>query len=86
MQRRSDEPEDQDLFPRAAFYSYAYPEPPGFKDCRVPEPAHYETPLGEFILLYDDIRQSRDPDGLLMDFLTSTYTAEKIRMTPWMIG
>ena len=64
-----------DLFPHAAFYSYAYPEPQGFKDCKVPEPAHYETALGEFILRYDDVRRAADPDRLLLDFLMSTYTA-----------
>jgi len=64
-----------DAFPHAAFYSYAYPEPQGFKDCKVPEPAHYETALGEFILRYDDVRRAADPDRLLLDFLMSTYTA-----------
>jgi hypothetical protein len=64
-----------DMFPRAAFYSYAYPEPPGFKTFTVPDGAYYEGTLGEFILPYDTVRQASDPDGLLLDFLMSTYTA-----------
>jgi len=35
----------------AAFYSYASPEPPGFRDESVrPETAYYHKPMGEFIL------------------------------------
>src|SRR5438874_9521929 len=64
-----------DMFPHAAFYSYAYPEPPGFRDFKMPEGAYYEIALGEFILLYDVARASADPDTVLLDFLTSTYTA-----------
>jgi Family of unknown function (DUF5996) len=57
----------------AAFYAYAAPEPPGFKAAPVrPEKAFY-SPLGEFLLMYDDIRQSAEPEKLLMEFLQSTY-------------
>jgi hypothetical protein len=57
-----------------AFYSYTYPEPPGFKTASVrPGPAHYDTDLGEFILLYDDIRTADAPEELLLEFLRSTY-------------
>src|SRR6202167_66687 len=39
----------------AAFYSYASPEPPGFKDANVrPDAAHYEKQPGEFLLMYED--------------------------------
>jgi hypothetical protein len=59
----------------AAFYAYAAPEPPGFKAAPVrPEKAFY-SPLGEFLLMYDDIRQSAEPEKLLMEFLQSTYEA-----------
>ena len=64
-----------DAFPRAAFYSYAYPEPDGFRDARVPPGAYFEGGLGEFILPYDSVRTAADPDALLLDFLSSTYTA-----------
>jgi Family of unknown function (DUF5996) len=59
----------------AAFYTYAAPEPAGFKTAQVrPEKAFY-SPLGEFLLMYDDIRQSTEPEKLLMEFLQSTYEA-----------
>ncbi|HVS75597.1 MAG TPA: DUF5996 family protein, partial [Steroidobacteraceae bacterium] len=64
-----------DAFPQAAFYSYAYPEPEGFRDARVPPGAHFEKSLGEFILPYDAVRTAADPDALLLDFLSSTYAA-----------
>ena len=64
-----------DAFPQAAFYSYAYPEPEGFRDARVPPGAYFDRGLGEFILPYDSVRTAADPDALLLDFLSSTYTA-----------
>lgn len=64
-----------DAFPQAAFYSYAYPEPEGFRDARVPPGAHFERSLGEFILPYDSVRTAAEPDALLLDFLSSTYIA-----------
>jgi hypothetical protein len=64
-----------DAYPQAAFYSYAYPEPPGFRDATVPAGAEFDASLGEFILRYDVLRQAPDPDAMLLDFLTSTYGA-----------
>ncbi|WP_262027906.1 DUF5996 family protein [Microvirga sp. Mcv34] len=64
-----------DAYPHPAFYSYAYPEPPGFRDATVTPGASFETTLGEFILPYDTVRQAKDPDALLLDFLMTTYDA-----------
>jgi len=64
-----------DAYPRAAFYSYAYPEPPGFREAQVPKGAFFDTTLSEFILPYDTLREAGDPDRLLLDFLGSTYAA-----------
>jgi len=64
-----------DAYPEAAFYSYAYPEPPGFAVRSVTEGARFDQALGEFILPYDQVRHSADPDALLLDFLSSTYGA-----------
>jgi hypothetical protein len=64
-----------DAFPQAAFYSYAYPQPAGFRDARVPPGAYFEQSLGEFILPYDSVRAAADPDTLLLDFLSVTYGA-----------
>jgi len=64
-----------DAFPRAAFYSYAYPEPAGFRDRPVSSGAYFDTNLGEFILPYDAVRAAGDPDALLLKFLSGTYEA-----------
>jgi hypothetical protein len=64
-----------DAFPRAAFYSYAYPEPAGFSRQAVTPGAYYDTGLGEFILPYEQLRQAADPESTLLDFLTRTYVA-----------
>jgi hypothetical protein len=59
-----------------AFYSYAYPEPPGFRTAGVkPEAAFFSEAAGEFILPYDAVRTADDPDRALLDFLQSTYEA-----------
>ena len=59
-----------------AFYSYAYPEPPGFRTTRVrPDAAFFSEALGEFILPYDAMRTAADPDQALLEFLQSTYDA-----------
>ena len=64
-----------EAFPRAAFYSYAYPEPAGFRDRAVAPGSYFDTTLGEFILPYDAVAQAPDPDALLLDFLSTTYAA-----------
>jgi hypothetical protein len=62
--------------PYAAFYSYAYPEPPEFATSSVqPHGAFYSPDLHEFVLPYDIVRQSETPDDTLIDFLQSTYEA-----------
>ena len=62
--------------PFPLFYSYAYPEPPGFAAVRVdPAEAFYSSALKEFILPYDAVRTSADPDATLLAFLETTYAA-----------
>ena len=57
-----------------SFYSYAYPEPPGFRTARVdPAGARYDDAFGEFLLPYHLVRQASDPDAVLTAFLRSTY-------------
>ena len=61
---------------RPAFYVYAYPEPPGYGDTRLrTAEAFYDGGLGQFILPYDAVRRSPDPDALLLSFLQETYAA-----------
>jgi hypothetical protein len=56
------------------FYSYAVPEPQGFKEGKVrPTAAYYHRELGEFVLPYEAVRTATDPDGALRDFVDSTY-------------
>ncbi len=58
------------------FYSYAYPAPDGFKDVDLGVPdARYDVELDEFVLPYESVRTSTDPDRLLLDFLQATYEA-----------
>ncbi len=57
-----------------AFYSYAYPAPDGFADAQVaPDEAYYDKKLSEFLLPYDAVRRSNDPEATLLAFLDSTY-------------
>jgi len=60
----------------AAFYAYAYPQPPRFSEFAVqPRGAYFHTRLGEFILPYEAVRTADDPDQALLAFLQSTYEA-----------
>jgi hypothetical protein len=60
----------------AAFYAYAYPEPPGYAQHPVrPAAAYYHPEAREFILPYEAVRTAADPDATLLDFLQSTYDA-----------
>jgi hypothetical protein len=62
-------------FPQPAFYSYAYPEPQGYRSRSVTQGASFDQSLGEFILPYDRVRNASDPEALLLDFLSTTYQA-----------
>ncbi|HYE15741.1 MAG TPA: DUF5996 family protein, partial [Pyrinomonadaceae bacterium] len=60
----------------ALFYSYAYPEPEGFKSHHVgPASALYSEELREFVLPYEAVRTADDPDAALLEFLQTTYEA-----------
>ncbi|MFY9550878.1 MAG: DUF5996 family protein [Thermoanaerobaculia bacterium] len=62
--------------PYPAFYAYAYPEPAGFAQASVgPGAAFYSSDLREFILPYDTVRQSSNPDDALLTFAQTTYEA-----------
>jgi hypothetical protein len=61
---------------RAAFYSYAYPEPAGFGQTPIaPAAAFYDPDLGQFILPYDAVRQAASPDESVLQFFQATYGA-----------
>jgi hypothetical protein len=68
-----------DGYGRAAFYCYAYPEPPGFAQARVmPEATFYDADVGQFILPYDAVREAASPDETVMQYLQSTYEAAAV--------
>jgi hypothetical protein len=60
----------------AFFYSYAYPQPPGYAETAIrPAEASFDTNFGEFVLPYEAVRSAADPDSVLLEFLQSTYEA-----------
>jgi uncharacterized protein DUF5996 len=56
------------------FYSYAYPEPDGFRTAAIAHGRFDET-YGEFILPYAEVRAAADPEAILSDFFQSAYDA-----------
>jgi len=63
----------------AAFYAYAAPQPDGFAEQSVrPPTAFYNARMGEFLLMYDDVRVAESPRSALLDFCQSTYEAGAI--------
>jgi hypothetical protein len=63
----------------AMFYSYAYPEPAGYREYKIgPPAAGFSEAFGEFVLPYEAMRAAADPDAALMDFLQSTYEAAAV--------
>ena len=59
-----------------AFYSYAYPEPAGFRDYPVgPAAAYFSDEFGQFLLPYEAVRTAPDPDRALTEFVHTTYEA-----------
>ena len=62
--------------PYPFFFAYAYPAPAGFNEAKVlPAEAHFDAALGEFVLPYDAVRESADPDAAVLEFAQSTYEA-----------
>jgi hypothetical protein len=59
----------------ASFYAYAYPEPQGYGQAAVSPPGRWDDRLREFLLAYEDVRTSTDPDRIVLDFFASTYAA-----------
>ena len=59
-----------------AFYAYSYPEPAGSDVAPIrPEGAYYHPVMREWILPYETVRTSADPEQALLEFLQSTYEA-----------
>ena len=59
-----------------SFYSYAAPEPAGFRTSAVvPASTYFNEALGGFYLHYDELRKASDPEQTLLDYCRSTYAA-----------
>ena len=56
------------------FYSYAYPEPAGFREAAI-TPGQFDASLGEYVLPYADVATAADSEATLLSFLRSTYAA-----------
>ena len=65
-----------------AFYAYAAPVPAGLEVAAVDPPAYYHRELGEYILPYNAMRTSADPDRMLRQFIDSTYE-QAARLANW---
>lgn len=64
------------LVEEPVFYTYAYPEPKGFRDYPVqPKEAFYSSQMQEFLLPYEAVRQADDADAVLLAFFQSAYEA-----------
>jgi hypothetical protein len=58
----------------AAFYAFAHPAPAGFSEAELrPGAARWDQDLGEFVLDWEDVRQSPDPRADALAFLHSTF-------------
>lgn len=69
--------------PQPIFYAYAYPTPDAFAESPVePDQAFWLADLGEFVLPYDAVLRSADPDGALLAFAESTHAAAA-RLADW---
>ena len=63
-----------EAYPGPAFFSYAYPTPPGFAQALVgPDQAFWSETFGEWMLPYDAVRTAANPDAALLNFLGTTY-------------
>jgi hypothetical protein len=59
---------------KAAFYAYAHPAPDSFADGQVsPAAARWDTGLGQYILDWDDARESADPHAAALEFFRSVF-------------
>ena len=59
---------------RAAFFAFAYPAPDGFAGATLsPAAARWDGQLGEYVLEWEDIRESPDPHALALEFARSAF-------------
>jgi Family of unknown function (DUF5996) len=59
-------------YPKAAFYAYAHPAPPGFDQLPLPG-GRWAGALGEYVLDWDDVRSAADPHATALDFTRAAF-------------
>lgn len=63
-------------FGEPAFYAYAYPEPPGFRDIMMkPEGTYFNKDIGEYILPYETVRNADGTAKTIQEFFRNAYEA-----------
>jgi len=63
-------------YPKPAFYSFTYPQPKDINYAMIsPAAARWDPTMGEFLLDYEDLLKSKDPDRDLFLFFESSYNA-----------
>jgi hypothetical protein len=64
-------------YPKAAFYAYAHPAPPGFDQLSLSSPGQaggrWDGTLGEYVLDWDDVRSAADPHATALDFARAAF-------------
>ena len=61
-------------YPKAAFFAFAHPAPPGFAGASLSPPAaRWDQTLGEYILDWDDVRAAADPRATAIEFARSAF-------------
>ena len=59
---------------KAAFYAYAHPAPEAFAQATIaPAATRWDAELGEYLLDWDDVRSSDDPQALALEFTRSVF-------------
>lgn len=59
---------------RAAFFAFAYPTPDGFANASLSRAAaRWDWRLGEYVLDWEEIRESPDPHALALEFARSAF-------------
>lgn len=65
-----------EALPEAAFYAYLYPEPEGYNEAEIePKEAYYHKTLREFVLPYNIVQKSNNPETILCEFNSTIYAA-----------
>ncbi|MBA3660966.1 MAG: hypothetical protein H0W64_04515 [Gammaproteobacteria bacterium] len=65
-----------EMYPRPAYYSFTYPQPDAIESATIqPQAARWDAKLTEFVLDYEAIEKSNQPEEDLLNFFESTYHA-----------